>query len=784
VASAFEVDEEESENEESRAERKEYKEENSQYGIEWEPEVLRQNALSGDYASPETTMQASKDLGLGSLCSTLDLKDYQCGPATWMVEHPNQKGLLCFYGTGFGKTFTAVGVAKALFKAGMIHRCLIVTPAPLVENMRKAFRTCDGEAGYSGSLLRSTTKDTGAQVTVVGKEALLNFKKTLQSAIEDMHKAETLLIVDEAHNFRNGDKAMANRLRILALAADYVLLLSATPMFNKPEDIMVLLDMLEWRFQDQRWFTKTPPEALDDDVLRKKAERRVAIPSQDTIDLMLEENFPTFEEHIETVELDDDQMTALREEASAYRQEREAAERRVQKRPGRKKRKRVISNDDDEEALEAGNKYFVQSRQHALMAPDKKMSPKFEKMIEFMEEDGWPKALVFIEYVECSGGVRTIAQMLQNTCRGKGKNVTVQSIFGEVDQVTRVNLVDRFNKDSSHEDSIGILVMSAAGNEGLDFKGVRHVHLMNMDWNPGRVDQKIGRGIRFKSHKHLPVAEQKVMVYRYLAIPRDILDAISEGGEISTQKCRDYLPGSPMEDLTKVELYLFVREMEKRTRIEECTQILQEEDIAIPLQCKPSREPIMAPDHGHQSYLKIIDSGGLKPPGDQVPPSIRILRRNAELRSAKAAYFRPLRQGAGAGASTGAGAGASASTGAGASLDLDLGAGAGASASASTGAGASLDLGAGAGVVAGAGAGAGVVATMGRGAGSGASLGLGAGAGGAGGAGGASLGVGVSVGTSTSVDGSESDESTRESGSDDDDDDYDDVSLDSEDSTR
>jgi len=41
---------------------------------------------------------------------------------------------------------------------------------------------------------------------------------------------------------------------------------------------------------------------------------------------------------------------------------------------------------------------------------------------------------------------------------------------------------------------------------------------MEPAWNPGTIDQVIGRAARYKSHFNLPIDQQLVIVYRILLI--------------------------------------------------------------------------------------------------------------------------------------------------------------------------------------------------------------------------------------------------------------------------
>ena len=67
--------------------------------------------------------------------------------------------------------------------------------------------------------------------------------------------------------------------------------------------------------------------------------------------------------------------------------------------------------------------------------------------------------------------------------------------------------------DNKYGDKVKVILLSKAGAEGLDFKNIRQVHLMDPWYNMSRVEQTIGRGVRNLSHCALPFEERNVEIY-------------------------------------------------------------------------------------------------------------------------------------------------------------------------------------------------------------------------------------------------------------------------------
>jgi len=133
-------------------------------------------------------------------------------------------------------------------------------------------------------------------------------------------------------------------------------------------------------------------------------------------------------------------------------------------------------------------------------------SPKFERasedMAKHLAKNPRAKALVYSNYLE--GGVKEYSKYLQQ------KGIPHHIFTGELNDKKRREMVDDYNNDK-----VKALLISGAGSEGLDLKGTRLVQVLEPHWNKQRIDQAIGRAVRFKSHAHLPPEEQHVHIMHY-----------------------------------------------------------------------------------------------------------------------------------------------------------------------------------------------------------------------------------------------------------------------------
>jgi len=98
----------------------------------------------------------------------------------------------------------------------------------------------------------------------------------------------------------------------------------------------------------------------------------------------------------------------------------------------------------------------------------------------------------------------------------KTKNNKFIIITGQVEVEDRQTVVDMFNPNDSGDSFIKLIIISSAGAEGLDLKGVKHVHIMEPYWNWMRITQIIGRAVRYLSHEDLPKKDRNVQPYVYI----------------------------------------------------------------------------------------------------------------------------------------------------------------------------------------------------------------------------------------------------------------------------
>ena len=124
------------------------------------------------------------------------------------------------------------------------------------------------------------------------------------------------------------------------------------------------------------------------------------------------------------------------------------------------------------------------------------------------------------------------------------------NLTGKVDNI--VSAVKHVNNKNGSE--IKVVIISAKGSEGLDFKNIRQVHIMDPWYNFNRIQQIIGRAIRKLSHCMLPFNKRNVEIFLY--------------GSLLENK-----------DEEAVDLYLYKLSRKKEKQIGKINRILKENAV-------------------------------------------------------------------------------------------------------------------------------------------------------------------------------------------------------------
>jgi hypothetical protein len=149
--------------------------------------------------------------------------------------------------------------------------------------------------------------------------------------------------------------------------------------------------------------------------------------------------------------------------------------------------------------------------------------------------------------------------------------------------------LEALTTDNANGQRIKVVIISKAGSEGIDFKNVRQVHIMEPWYNMNRIEQIIGRAVRNCSHADLPFAERNVQLFLYGTL----------------------LPASPA--MEAADIYVYRLAEAKAAQIGQVSRILKENatDCLLNIdQTKFSREVIRRHNGGRDVTVRQVLADG------------------------------------------------------------------------------------------------------------------------------------------------------------------------------
>ena len=218
---------------------------------------------------------------------------------------------------------------------------------------------------------------------------------------------------------------------------------------------------------------------------------------------------------------------------------------------GKKGLSRVMSFVDKSSPPEKGSYAYKTEKFGRIFAPDEigKYSSKIKNICDIiLKSEGI--ILVYSQYIDAglipfalaleelgftrNGGaslfkdaptspIDSITMQPRNTAGGNFSPAKYAMITGDPrispDNQAEVNAITNDNnKDGT---KIKVILISRAGSEGVDFKFIRQVHILDPWYTMNRIEQIIGRGVRSFSHKDLPFEKRNVEIYLHGTILQD-----------------------------------------------------------------------------------------------------------------------------------------------------------------------------------------------------------------------------------------------------------------------
>ena len=131
------------------------------------------------------------------------------------------------------------------------------------------------------------------------------------------------------------------------------------------------------------------------------------------------------------------------------------------------------------------------------------------------------------------------------------------------------------NTDNINGQKVKVVLISKSGSEGLDFKNIRQIHILEPWYNMNRIEQIIGRGVRNLSHCGLQFEERNVEIYLHSTLLTNNPEL--EGGDNTLHNKPNFIITNPEEE--SADLYLYRLSEKKAIQIGKVSRLLKEISI-------------------------------------------------------------------------------------------------------------------------------------------------------------------------------------------------------------
>jgi superfamily II DNA or RNA helicase len=429
---------------------------------------------------------------------------------------------------GLGKTIQGIGVAELLSRQAEIRRVLVVCPASLKSQWRSEIQRFSGRACQvvlGNGEERVQQYEANKFFTICNYEQVLRDHSTVDRIPWD------LIILDEGQRIKNWESKTAQLIK--SLRSPFALVLSGTPLENRLEELYSVMTFIDdrhlgpaYRFLHRHRIVDERGRVSGYHNLDDLRERLKPVLLRRTRGQVMQE-LPERTTEIVRIRPTEEQLIMSDEYV---------------KRAAQIAAKKYISEMD----LLRIQKYLLMAR----MACDSTFlvnkeapgySSKLERLAELLQQlkdAGDRKIVLFSEWT-------TMLNLIEPLMDDIG--IHFVRLDGSVPQKKRQQLVHQFQNDENCD----AIIMSSAGNTGLNLQAANTVINVELPWNPAILEQRIGRAHRMGQQRpvqvYLMVTEETIeeRLLSTLSAKHDLamaaLDVDSDVSQVQLQSGMDEL---------------------------------------------------------------------------------------------------------------------------------------------------------------------------------------------------------------------------------------------------
>lgn len=505
-----------------------------------------------------------------------------------IMKRKDLKGMLLFHKLGSGKTCTSLMISDYLLSNNLINHVYILTPGSL----------------RSGWIQEYCTKCGKDSDTLQKKYTFVTYNFSTGKEFSKLNLESSLIIIDEIHNLINGYKNQStNQTLIINKIKNSnckLIVLSGTPIYSNIYEIAILIDLLKpsndplITFKDKKIITGGFDVLLKDN----KDEPRNPTIFKNMLDGIISyfpgagnKYYPRVQ-HMPPFYISMSLFQSYNYMMKSYKQEQFG-----KCRPSQKLQKSKPQLYNQLEALYIMSKKWIPTRAACNFYYPTTLQTILDNNIQ--NNDGWvtpemfkdnklsllstkisvlmyniimhpnQKHVIFTFFKQKSG-VNLLHAMFNNC------NIKSLIFSGDLNDERRKQTLKRFNHiNNRYANDVQVLLVTEAGSEGITIMEARHFHVLESSPTPVKIQQAIGRVVRFKSHYFLPLEEQLVQVWRYCSVlshtePYTVsIETFNKNGE-PVQKNTTF----PVDTLTS-DVILYEQEQKKLKQISSFLNILK-----------------------------------------------------------------------------------------------------------------------------------------------------------------------------------------------------------------
>lgn len=463
------------------------------------------------------------------------------------------RGLLMYHSVGTGKTCAAVSIAETVLK---VHKLtdgpsvyVILPPA-----LKSTFINTIMDSNCVNSVYDIVNDKSKVKKIISKRYHIMTYGEFVKSSLDLNNKT---IIVDEAHNLRNSDDTnddkdnkaydiLLNRLK--EGKNNRLVLMSATPMYNEPSEIVDLLNLL--LVNEKKDMIKFSSMSMS--VLGELSSRYISYINSNNPFLYAQKFRPKecFDSVLPygyiPVKLSKKQIDLHKKmkQEDIYLQGFTIAN------IGQS----VLS------LFNLNKTYSYKDKSNPVLYPDDKhlglYSPKILKICKSIEKS---KGIVIVYSRFLMDGILPMALALEHMGYSRYKDDNLLDYKNEKrdsllnyailtspnpEYIGNMKSFDKIlsvcnSKDNIDGNLIKVILITKKASEGLSFMNVREIHVLDPWFHNSRIEQIVGRGVRRCSHINLNIANRNVLVYVYMGYIKNIVTADEHAIRLSEKKFKE-----------------------------------------------------------------------------------------------------------------------------------------------------------------------------------------------------------------------------------------------------